>query len=124
MIHMIQAATLVLTDSGGLQEEAPSLGKPVLVLRETTERPEGIAAGTCLKVGTDPARIVAEAAACSTDRRLILPWLRQSTRTATAAAALRIKEALLHWLGLAHATCGLRREPCRDGSCKGIGHQV
>jgi UDP-N-acetylglucosamine 2-epimerase (non-hydrolysing) len=52
----------VLSDSGGVQEEAPSLGKPVLVMRETTERPEGVDAGTCRLVGTDPVRILAEAA--------------------------------------------------------------
>jgi UDP-N-acetylglucosamine 2-epimerase (non-hydrolysing) len=51
---------LVLTDSGGIQEEAPSFGKPVLVLRETTERPEGIQAGTARLVGTARDRIVAE----------------------------------------------------------------
>ncbi|MGH2791481.1 MAG: UDP-N-acetylglucosamine 2-epimerase, partial [Actinomycetota bacterium] len=51
----------VLTDSGGLQEEAPSLGKPVLVLRDTTERPEGVKAGTCRLVGTDESDIVAGA---------------------------------------------------------------
>jgi len=60
-IRLLDRATFVLTDSGGVQEEAPSLGKPVLVLREDTERPEGVAAGTCVLVGTDPARIVAEA---------------------------------------------------------------
>jgi UDP-N-acetylglucosamine 2-epimerase (non-hydrolysing) len=48
----------VLTDSGGVQEEAPSLGKPVLVMRDTTERPEAIAAGTARLVGTDPERVV------------------------------------------------------------------
>ena len=53
-------ARLLLTDSGGVQEEAPSLGKPVLVLRETTERPEAVAAGTVLLVGTDTGRIVRE----------------------------------------------------------------
>jgi UDP-N-acetylglucosamine 2-epimerase (non-hydrolysing) len=52
---------LMLTDSGGVQEEAPALGKPVLVMRETTERPEGVAAGTAMLVGTDPERIVAGA---------------------------------------------------------------
>ena len=60
-IRLLDRAAFVLTDSGGVQEEAPSLGKPVLVLREDTERPEGVAAGTCVLVGTDPARIVAEA---------------------------------------------------------------
>jgi UDP-N-acetylglucosamine 2-epimerase (non-hydrolysing) len=57
------ACTLILTDSGGIQEEAPSLGKPVLVLRETTERPEAVEAGTVRLVGTDRARIVREVAA-------------------------------------------------------------
>ena len=52
----------ILSDSGGVQEEAPSLGKPVLVMRETTERPEGVDAGTCRLVGTDPERILREAA--------------------------------------------------------------
>ncbi|MPN55930.1 UDP-N-acetylglucosamine 2-epimerase [bioreactor metagenome] len=49
----MNAADLILTDSGGIQEEAPSLGKPVLVLRDTTERPEGVAGGTLKLVGTD-----------------------------------------------------------------------
>ena len=53
-------STLMLTDSGGVQEEAPALGKPVLVMRETTERPEGVEAGTARLVGTDADRIVAE----------------------------------------------------------------
>ena len=60
MIHLMKHAALVLTDSGGLQEEAPGLGAPVLVLRETTERPEGVAAGTVRLIGTDEATIVAE----------------------------------------------------------------
>ena len=53
-------ATIVLTDSGGVQEEAPSLGKPVLVMRETTERPEGIATGNARLVGVHKERIVDE----------------------------------------------------------------
>ena len=51
---------MILTDSGGIQEEAPSLGKPVLVMRDTTERPEGIAAGTLKLVGTDEETIYKE----------------------------------------------------------------
>jgi UDP-N-acetylglucosamine 2-epimerase (non-hydrolysing) len=52
-VHLMKHAYIILTDSGGIQEEAPSLGKPVLVMRETTERPEGIAAGSSLLVGTN-----------------------------------------------------------------------
>ena len=59
-VRLLGLADLVLTDSGGVQEEAPALGKPVLVLRETTERPEGVTAGTARLVGTDEDRIVAE----------------------------------------------------------------
>ncbi|ACK71833.1 UDP-N-acetylglucosamine 2-epimerase [Gloeothece citriformis PCC 7424] len=61
LVGAIQRCYLLLTDSGGLQEEAPSLGKPVLVLRETTERPEAIEAGTAKLVGTDPSQILASA---------------------------------------------------------------
>lgn len=57
-VHLLKRSYLVLTDSGGVQEEAPSLGKPVLVMRKTTERPEGIAAGTAKLVGTDIDAIV------------------------------------------------------------------
>lgn len=59
-VYLIQRCTLVLTDSGGVQEEAPALGKPVLVMRDTTERPEALEAGTALLVGTDRERIVRE----------------------------------------------------------------
>lgn len=61
LVHLMKRCHLVLTDSGGLQEEAPSLGKPVLVMRKTTERQEGVAAGTVKLVGTDAADIVREA---------------------------------------------------------------
>lgn len=60
LVQLMKASYLVLTDSGGLQEEAPGLGKPVLVLREVTERPEGVVAGTVRLVGTDKNRIVSE----------------------------------------------------------------
>ena len=58
---MMKASTLILTDSGGIQEEATGLGKPALVLRDKTERPEGVQAGVLKLVGTDPERIVNEA---------------------------------------------------------------
>lgn len=59
-VHLMRRAALILTDSGGVQEEAPSLGKPVLVMRDTTERPEAVEAGTVKLVGTDSDLIVAE----------------------------------------------------------------
>ena len=58
--HLLSATTVVLTDSGGVQEEAPSLGKPVLVMRENTERPEAVSAGTVRLIGTDEALVVSE----------------------------------------------------------------
>ena len=61
-VHLMNEAHLIVTDSGGIQEEAPSLGKPVLVMRDTTERPEAVAAGTVRLVGTDSSRITAEVA--------------------------------------------------------------
>ena len=59
-VYLMEKAAIVLTDSGGIQEEAPGLGKPVLVMRDTTERPEALAAGTVKLVGTDYAKIVGE----------------------------------------------------------------
>ncbi len=67
LVQCMKAAALILTDSGGIQEEAPSLGRPVLVLRETTERPEGVDAGTSKLVGTDRAAIVAAASLLLSD---------------------------------------------------------
>ena len=66
-VYLMSQSYLVLTDSGGIQEEAPSLGKPVLVMRDTTERPEAVAAGTVKLVGTDQAKIVSEVAKLMTD---------------------------------------------------------
>lgn len=67
-VAMMNRATLILTDSGGIQEEAPSLGKPVLVMRDTTERPEAISAGTVKLVGTEYSRIIEETSILLTDR--------------------------------------------------------
>ncbi|HEX9086560.1 MAG TPA: UDP-N-acetylglucosamine 2-epimerase (non-hydrolyzing), partial [Arthrobacter sp.] len=66
--RLLSVAHIVLTDSGGVQEEAPSLGKPVLVMRENTERPEAVTAGTVLLIGTDEERIVDEVTLLLTDR--------------------------------------------------------
>lgn len=67
-VYLMSRSTLVLTDSGGIQEEAPSLGKPVLVMRDTTERPEAVAAGTVKLVGTNQARIVEEVSKLLNDK--------------------------------------------------------
>jgi UDP-N-acetylglucosamine 2-epimerase (non-hydrolysing) len=60
-IDLLQRSYLLITDSGGIQEEGPSLGKPILVLRDKTERPEAVTAGTVKLVGSDTQKIVAEA---------------------------------------------------------------
>lgn len=59
-VYLMEKSTIVLTDSGGIQEEAPGLGKPVLVMRDTTERPEALSAGTVKLVGTDYEKITKE----------------------------------------------------------------
>lgn len=66
-VYLMTRSSIILTDSGGIQEEAPSLGKPVLVMRDTTERPEAVAAGTVKLVGTDPEKIENEVAKLLTD---------------------------------------------------------
>ncbi len=68
-VCLMKACHFILSDSGGVQEEAPSLGKPVLVMRDTTERPEGVEAGTCVLVGTNPQKILKSAAALLDDPR-------------------------------------------------------
>jgi UDP-N-acetylglucosamine 2-epimerase (non-hydrolysing) len=68
LVGAMKRSYLLLTDSGGIQEEAPSLGKPVLVLRETTERPEAMMAGTAKLIGTETDRILSEASVLLSDR--------------------------------------------------------
>ncbi|HXE76441.1 MAG TPA: UDP-N-acetylglucosamine 2-epimerase (non-hydrolyzing) [Candidatus Xenobia bacterium] len=96
-VHLMKRATLILTDSGGLQEEAPSLGVPVLVMREVTERPEGVAAGAARVVGTDTAAIVAAAAELldSAAARARMSQVRNPYGDGKASA--RILEALLEF---------------------------
>lgn len=95
LVHLMKNATLILTDSGGIQEEAPSLGIPVLVLRETTERPEGVAAGTLKLVGTETGRIVAEASRLLEDASAYAEMSRASNPYGDGQAARRIVDALL-----------------------------
>lgn len=93
-VYLMDRAHLVVTDSGGIQEEAPSLGKPVLVMREVTERPEAVEAGTVRLVGTDFARIVDETSRLLTDE---VAWRRMATAVnpyGDGHAAERIVRAL------------------------------
>ncbi|ETK13311.1 UDP-N-acetylglucosamine 2-epimerase, partial [Tannerella sp. oral taxon BU063 isolate Cell 8/11] len=66
-VYLMEKSHIVLTDSGGIQEEAPGLGKPVLVMRDTTERPEALEAGTVKLVGTDYDKIVSEVSSLLSD---------------------------------------------------------
>jgi UDP-N-acetylglucosamine 2-epimerase (non-hydrolysing) len=91
---------LILTDSGGLQEEAPSFGIPVLVLRDTTERPEGIEAGTLELVGTDEERIYERTKALLTDAELYGKMSRAANPYGDSHASERIVQAILHHFGL------------------------
>ncbi|HMZ18741.1 MAG TPA: UDP-N-acetylglucosamine 2-epimerase, partial [Blastocatellia bacterium] len=86
---------IVLTDSGGLQEEAPGLGKPVLVLREVTERPEGVEAGTVKLVGTDSTRIVRETARLLEDTAEYQRMAQAVNPYGDGHASRRIVESLL-----------------------------
>lgn len=93
-VALLDASSLVLTDSGGVQEEAPALGKPVLVMRETTERPEGVAAGTARLVGTDPAHILAAVARLLDDPQAYAAMARAHSPYGDGRAAARIAAIL------------------------------
>jgi UDP-N-acetylglucosamine 2-epimerase (non-hydrolysing) len=93
-IHLMQRAHLILTDSGGMQEEAAALGRPVLVLRRVTERPEGVEAGAMQLVGTDRARIVAEASRLLTDAAAYQTMAQVRNPFGDGRAAARILQAL------------------------------
>lgn len=96
-VYAMNRAHLIITDSGGVQEEAPSLGKPVLVMRETTERPEAVAAGTVRLVGTDFDRIVAEATLLLSDAEAYGAMSRSHNPYGDGRAAGRIAAALEAW---------------------------
>lgn len=91
---------LILSDSGGLQEEAPSFGVPVLVLRDTTERPEGIEAGTLELVGTDEEKVYERTRALLTDEELYNAMSRAANPYGDGKASERIVNAILHHFGL------------------------
>ncbi len=101
MVHLMTRAHLILTDSGGIQEEAPALGKPVLVLREKTERPEALQAGTAVLVGTDSERIVRETRRLLDDPQAYAAMARAVNPFGDGHAAERIVAALLKTHGLA-----------------------
>jgi UDP-N-acetylglucosamine 2-epimerase (non-hydrolysing) len=98
MMTLVKRARLMLTDSGGLQEEAPGLGVPVLVMREVTERPEGIEAGTVRLVGTDMKRIVSEARRLLDDPAAHAAMAHAVNPYGDGQAAGRIVQALLDYV--------------------------
>jgi len=95
-VRLLGWCELMLTDSGGVQEEAPALGKPVLVMRETTERPEGVAAGTARLVGTDEDRIVTEIFTLLGDKAAYQAMARAHNPYGDGRAAARIVERMAH----------------------------
>jgi UDP-N-acetylglucosamine 2-epimerase (non-hydrolysing) len=95
LIHLMKHATLILTDSGGIQEEAPGLGKPALVMREVTERPEGVMSGVLKLVGTDTDRIIHEAQTLLNDETAYRMMAKASNPFGDGYAAERIRDALL-----------------------------
>ncbi|MDJ0316225.1 non-hydrolyzing UDP-N-acetylglucosamine 2-epimerase [Arthrobacter antibioticus] len=98
--RMISLAHIVLTDSGGVQEEAPSLGKPVLVMRDNTERPEAVVAGTVKLIGTDEDRIVTEVERLLTDQSYFAQMATAVNPYGDGMAAERTVSAIAHMLNL------------------------
>lgn len=96
-VYLMSRSYLILTDSGGVQEEAPSLGKPVLVMRDTTERPEAIDAGTVRLVGTDRGRIVQEATRLLDNEAAYAAMSRAHNPYGDGMASDRIVKAIQEW---------------------------
>ncbi|HHY92991.1 MAG TPA: UDP-N-acetylglucosamine 2-epimerase (non-hydrolyzing), partial [Firmicutes bacterium] len=105
--NLLARSYLILSDSGGIQEEAPALGRPVLVLRSVTERPEAVAAGTVQVVGTEAAAIVAAAERLLTDRAAYERMAQAANPYGDGRAAWRIRTGLERWFGL-------REEPAEE----------
>ena len=102
-VQMIRHSTLILTDSGGIQEEAPILGKPVLVLRNKTERPEGVLAGVARLVGTDKLEIVKEASKLLSNAQVYRRAAAVTNPYGDGKAAKRIVNFLLYAFGQARS---------------------
>lgn len=98
--RLLSIAKIMLTDSGGVQEEAPALGKPVLVMRETTERPEGVAAGTAKLVGTDADRIVTEVFTLLDDKAAYEAMAQAHNPFGDGHSSRRIVELLANEVGI------------------------
>lgn len=98
-VNLMKRSTLLLTDSGGIQEEGPALGKPILVMRETTERPEGVSAGTARLVGTAPDTIFSEAKRLLTDSEAYEQMSRATNPYGDGQAAARIVSVLREHFG-------------------------
>ena len=94
-VYLMHRSHLILTDSGGIQEEAPSLGKPVLVMRDTTERPEAVEAGTVRLVGTDVEQIYTQAWTLLTDDAAYQAMSRATNPYGDGHACARITEVML-----------------------------
>jgi len=103
MVYLISKSYLILTDSGGIQEEAPSLGKPVLVLREVTERPEAVKAGTVKLVGTDKEKIIKEVSNLINNEELYKKMASAINPYGDGKASLRIFESLKYYFGLSNS---------------------
>jgi UDP-N-acetylglucosamine 2-epimerase (non-hydrolysing) len=97
LVHLMKAATVILTDSGGIQEEATGLGKPTLVMREKTERPEGVTAGVLKLVGTDPAKIIVETKHLLDDLKVYRVMAHAENPFGDGHAAERIVKGLLDY---------------------------
>ncbi|NLG86656.1 MAG: UDP-N-acetylglucosamine 2-epimerase (non-hydrolyzing), partial [Firmicutes bacterium] len=98
--NLMARAHLIISDSGGIQEEAPSLGRPVLVLRDVTERPEAVAAGTVKVVGTEADKVVAAAEELLTDNKAYNKMAQATNPYGDGEAARRIVDGLKYHLGL------------------------
>ena len=98
LIWLLSKSSLVLTDSGGIQEEAPSLGKPVLVMRDVTERMEGVAAGTARLVGTNAETIIREASRLLDDRSAYDGMARAINPYGDGTSCLRIVRIMEQWM--------------------------